>query len=419
MIRTRKYKLKKLQQTRKLRKLKYDSLLNYIDTLDTLDTHTEIFIFNKNLPTNINFKSILLLLKYKFNYIPTINKLFKYNIKWISIFLEYLDIKNNPELLLNAIKNIELNDKTIKIIYNLCLSQYTKHINFSSILDYLIDQCKKHTKLINVINTILRKAKYNVNNYLDFFIRTSTKKNIKFATQIQLFDYIDKNKYVSSTLLNLNRHLFNNKELYDFLKNKQYIYDIYNYVIKNKKENNVELFEYVYSLNGRTFFKLIKYLNNNPELYKKYDIINKIELGTNKYHTSMNYKLFCILAILDDNYYNGGNNLYYGHLYTNNDFNTYCTLNTILNTFIKYISYSHFLLTREINNRDRISNEINYNLNDVFKFCIYIAAKNSSSEQIYSSLENIVKIIDSKYQYKNNPTFKLLHEMLQILINYL
>jgi hypothetical protein len=87
--------------------------------------------------------------------------------------------------------------------------------------------------------------------------------------------------------------------------------------------------------------------------------------------------------------------------------------------FVKYISNSWSEIINDINNLNRISNDIIYNLETIFKFCIYIAAKNSSSEQIYSSLENIVKTVDTNYLYKNNPTFKLLQVMLQILIEHL
>lgn len=102
-----------------------------------------------------------------------------------------------------------------------------------------------------------------------------------------------------------------------------------------------------------------------------------------------------------------------------NDFNTYCTLNSILNTFIKYISYSQNDVMKDISNLDKLNHEIINNLTDIFKFCIYIAAKNSSNEQIYSSLKDIIKTIDTYYQYKNNFTFKLTQEMLQILIEHL
>ena len=417
MVRNR--RLTKFINKRYLRKMNYDKLLDFIDNKDILCNTSEWFIFNVNLPTRYNFKSILLLLKYKFNYTPTIEKLFNYHKRWIPIFLAYLNIENNPDLLLNAIKTMDFTDKSIKVLDKICSSVYTKNINFSSVLNYLIDKSQKHNELIHIINTILRRANYNVDNYLSFFILTSDRANIKFATQQQLFDYIHRNTYVSTKLLNLNKHLFNDKELCDFLKNKPYLCNIYNYVINNKSEYSVELFGYVYSFNGKTLIKFMKYLNKHPELYKKYDIIDKIESGFNNCQLSINYKLFCILSILDNNYYNSGYTGHHGYLYNTGDFNTNCTLSNIINMFVKYISNSWSEIINDINNLNRISNDIIYNLETIFKFCIYIAAKNSSSEQIYSSLENIVKTVDTNYLYKNNPTFKLLQVMLQILIEHL
>jgi hypothetical protein len=171
--------------------------------------------------------------------------------------------------------------------------------------------------------------------------------------------------------------------------------------------------------NGRHIIRLIKYLNNNTELYKQYDIINILENGYHKYYGSLNYRLFSILSIFDANYYNTGINSHYSQLYQNNDFTTYCTLDKILNTFVKYIAYSQNDVMKDISNMDRLNFDIINNLTDIFKFCIHLAAKQSSNEQIYNSLKDIVKIIDTHYQYKNNFTFKLTQEMLQILLEYL
>jgi hypothetical protein len=404
---------------RYLRNLSYDKILDHIDNLATLDSTSEYIIFNKNLPNKFNLKNILLLLKYKFNYIPTIEKLFTYNKRWIPIFLKYLNIENNPTLLLNTIQKMEFTTKSIKALYKICSSIYTRNINFSPVLNYLIDKSQEYRELTNIINTILTRANYDVSEYLDFFIISSNKKNIKFSTQKQLFDYIDRNKYVSSKLLNLNKHLFNDKELYDFLNNKPCICNIYNYVIANKSVYSSKLFAFVYMFTGKTLIKLMKYLNKHSDLYKGHDIIYKIEPGLNKCQLSINYKLFCILSILDNTYYNNGYTGHYGYLYKTGDFNTYCTLDSVINTFTKYISNTWSEIIIDINNMNRISHDIIHDLKTVFKFCIYIAAKKSSNEEIYNSLEKLINILDTNYQYKFNPTFKLLQEMLQILVDYL
>ena len=262
----------------RLQLLKKSNILKYIDELQELTNNDLKYIIKyKN---DYHFlKSIYLTLKYKFKFVPKFEYLSYTKGHWTIIFLEVIDIPNNKTILYDYIKEMEVNNHNIKFICKIMKTKLVRYIYYDQeIIDYIFNTIKQHPKMVSLLEIIInRNQERKTDVYLDTIINGVSNKYIyQFNNQKQLFNYIDKIKFVSAGLLSKNKKLFTNEELYNFIKGKNYKSNITGYILRIKKPTifDIKLLEISTYFDIKKILPVIKILNKYSFLYKSINFDN-------------------------------------------------------------------------------------------------------------------------------------------------
>jgi hypothetical protein len=320
----------------KKRKQKIVDLYVYIDNLDILDqtSITNIFRFICRYSAYEIFnQGILLLLKYKFNYMPTLYDTKHSKGFWYRSIVDFVDYENE---IIPFILSLSFNDKEIILLNKMI--RY-KNFEFEKILDYIMS----NDKLIDIFCYMLTRLDTIDDKYINYFLDKGRKQIIKFNNKEQLFKFIDKWKFVDYILLTKNKDLFTNEELYNFLLNKpSYIIDVWQFIDSQKKLDkiNLDLLSLTTKVKCHNIFKkkhdLFILLNKYPEYYNRINIIHFIEYNVSWKSTRF---LRHICSYIDPNYVN--------HMgYCNGDFNL-MTFSNLANSILNDSQLNKFFYNKE------------------------------------------------------------------------
>jgi hypothetical protein len=400
-------------KSRRLVKLeKQSNIIKYIDNLvDFTDENLKQIIKYKDY---YNFtKTLYLILKYKFGFIPKLENLKDAKGNWFMVFLEIIDLVNNKSILYEYIMNMEITDENIKILCKILRTKELSGIYYDTeIIDYIYEKVSINPKISEILEIIMNRNKeINNDKYLNIIVNNAQRKYIyQFNSQKQLFDYIDKTKRVSKLLLKINRKLFTNKEMYNFLKNKNYYCDISNYILKIKNPNiyDIKLLCMSSYFDTNNILLIIK-------IFNKYDLLQK-EINYNaffnrKQYDWRKYRLFeYILNIIQNFDFNIDPYDYF--------FEKELNISKMFDTLINRLhddDINNYYDKNFISHNNIIKLLDNYV--DIIKFSMIIGIKKSTKQQIHEYLQRVIKVLDEQWLYRNNINYKCFEQIFQILVD--